>query len=277
LRDPESDAGRTFDELVEMNPLWQQMLGITHALCRITEYHTQDASQEPLFGYHFDLKPANILVEMSNNWVISDFGQATFREVNGTSSRVIGNAGTETYAPPEMADVDMKQSRKYDVWSLGCILLEVATFITQRHAGVQKLDEIRISKAEGSNSNGENDWYYHQDKGTQEYEVKPQISKWLKDLPKSEAIRTTNSTYFMEEIVSLAEKMLNVDVEKRITARDAYLTLRNILTRYRPRLINATDAETAIGEIDIDSNEIEVGKMELASIEYDFPLSAHPQ
>jgi ABC-type transporter lipoprotein component MlaA len=81
----------------------------------------------------------------------------------------------------------------------------------------------------------------------------------------------------MKEIVSLAEKMLNVDVEKRITARDAYLTLRDILTKYRPRLINATDAETAIGEIDIDSNEIEVGKTELASIEYDFPLSAHPQ
>jgi serine/threonine protein kinase len=242
------------------------MLGITHALYRITEYHAADQSQEPLFGYHFDLKPANILIEMSNNWVISDFGQATFKRVNGTSSRVVGHVGTEAYAPPEIGDLDMKQSRKYDVWSLGCILVEVATFIARRYAGVRKFDEIRVSKAEGSN--GEDDWFYQRVQGPQKYELKPQISKWVNDLPGSASIRAKNSRDFMNKVVSLAGKMLNVDAQERISARDAYLTLDALLKSYGPRTVNGIDIAAPAAGIDVDANEVEVGKLELASIKY---------
>ncbi|KAH7227153.1 kinase-like domain-containing protein, partial [Fusarium redolens] len=82
---------------------------------------------------HGDLKPENILRFLDadasglGRLVMSDLGSATFH-AEATRSRGRGTGagyGTIRYEPPEARTEKMKpRSRRYDVWSMGCIFLE---------------------------------------------------------------------------------------------------------------------------------------------------------
>lgn len=218
--------------LPELNPLWNQVSGITKALHRIINYDVSDPTSDGSFyGFHFDLKPENILIQDDNSFVISDFGQATFKKVGGTSSRVIGNGGTDAFAPPEIDNLNIKQSGKYDIWSLGCILVEIATFVALGRTGLRLLDEIRHTKL--SDSNKEDDRFFESVPGTEGFRMKPAISSWITGLPSSPQIRAGRSRQFMEEIVVLSQKMLTIDVEKRIPSSETTRLMKDILQKYQ--------------------------------------------
>jgi serine/threonine protein kinase len=97
-------------------------------------------------GYHHDIKPQNllhfkILADTVNPCPehgilqIADFGIGKFHSLqSGTGTKTV--RGTPTYAAPESkipsadsngknAEPELKLSRPYDVWSLGCVLMEV--------------------------------------------------------------------------------------------------------------------------------------------------------
>ena len=218
--------------LPELNPLWNQALGITKALHRIISFDVSDPTSDGSFyGFHFDLKPENILVQDDNSFVISDFGQATFKEVGGTSSRVIGNGGTDAFAPPEIDNLNTKQSGKYDIWSLGCILVEIATFVALGRKGLLELDKIRHTKQ--SDNNREDDRFFERVPGTEGFCMKSSISSWITNLPLSPQIPAGRSRQFMEEIVLLSQKMLTIDVEKRIPSSETTRLLKDILQKYQ--------------------------------------------
>ena len=101
-----------------------------------------------LFGYHFDLKPANILITAEGIFFIADFGQAYFRtSTDAITSKVDGEGRAETYAPPEIESADAKLNRKCDVWSLGCIFLEVIWYLVEGTLSVYKLAECRRTRS----------------------------------------------------------------------------------------------------------------------------------
>ncbi|KAK7417103.1 hypothetical protein QQZ08_011762 [Neonectria magnoliae] len=86
-------------------------------------------------GFHHDLKPANILLFMgasdtSATWKICDFGSDAVEYLASDSSEDVYNrkasTGDPVYSAPEYI-VDGKVFRPKDVWSLGCIFLEVFT------------------------------------------------------------------------------------------------------------------------------------------------------
>lgn len=218
--------------LPELNPLWNQISGVTKALHRIISYDVSDpASDGSFYGFHFDLKPENILVQDDNSFVISDFGQATFKKVGGTSSRVIGNGGTDAFAPPEIDNLNTKHSGKYDIWSLGCILVEIATFVAQGRSGLLLLDDIRHTKL--SDTNKEDDRFFESVPGTEGFRMKPAISSWIANLPSSPQVRPGRSQQFMQEIVVLSQKMLSIDVEKRIPSSETTRLMKHILQKYQ--------------------------------------------
>ncbi|KAF2234855.1 hypothetical protein EV356DRAFT_501121, partial [Viridothelium virens] len=130
------------------------MLALARALHKVLHFESPTSTREPsFFGYHLDLKPANILVEESDDLVLTDFGQATFKQVVGsTSSKVAGRGGTEAYAPPEIDDKEARQSRRYDIWSFGGILLEACGFAVGGCEGVLHLDQLRSKKHPDNNS-----------------------------------------------------------------------------------------------------------------------------
>ncbi|KAI1181649.1 HET-domain-containing protein [Nemania serpens] len=91
---------------------------------------------------HGDIKPQNILIfnstePNSTTLVIADVGIAKFHAIytrqrhNGTTTPF----GSRRYEPPEVEDKDVPQSRKYDMWSLGCVLLEFIIWLVSGAKG----------------------------------------------------------------------------------------------------------------------------------------------
>ncbi|KAM0437844.1 hypothetical protein ACHAPT_002209 [Fusarium lateritium] len=97
---------------------------------------------------HGDLKPENILVfkDAASTWLgtlkIADLGLAKRHEV-ATSRRVDPTGqkySTSRYEAPEVVTKPYEpRSRLYDVWSMGCIILEFAIWLLYGHAGLQNL------------------------------------------------------------------------------------------------------------------------------------------
>lgn len=91
--------------------------------------------EEKDFGRHGDIKPVNILWfrDERNRWhhgvlKITDFGLTAFHREHTTKVlKDLVPGMTLTYMAPEY-DMNKSISRPYDVWSLGCVYLEFATW-----------------------------------------------------------------------------------------------------------------------------------------------------
>ena len=231
LRNTENEPFTDADS-VPGHPLWRQGLYLAQALHKVLDGEDPGTTdQTARFGYHLDLKPANILVDDRETLIISDFGEARFKEIAGaTSSKVVGMGGTEAYAPPEIDDKRVIHNRKYDIWSFGCVLVEIATFIVKGPTGVLELDSLRLTEI--PHTNGTDDRFFrpksnHQGSG---YELKPEIKKWIQELPQ---VVRGRSRDFSSKIILLALKMLNVDVKHRITSKDVCIELSLILDQFQ--------------------------------------------
>ncbi|KAK4237320.1 kinase-like domain-containing protein, partial [Achaetomium macrosporum] len=114
--------------------------------------------QITLNGRHGDIKPSNILwFAATRTLKLTDFGLAEFHTIlsrAGQSSS--GLAVSPDYRPPEM-DVDGgKVSRPYDIWSMGCIYLELIAWLLEGYDLVQRFRAERtlgaINVANGQKS-----------------------------------------------------------------------------------------------------------------------------
>ena len=72
---------------------------------------------------HRDLKPRNIFIDESNNVKIGDFGLARIMGENSLYAQTC--VGTPFYMSPEQVSASF-YDEKSDIWSLGCILYELA-------------------------------------------------------------------------------------------------------------------------------------------------------
>jgi serine/threonine protein kinase len=92
---------------------------------------------------HGDLKPDNILWfkddEDMGELQIADLGLAAFHKDKNTNMRMrdaiqtMTPSGTQRYEPPETNEFrysKQPRSRAYDIWSMGCILLELLIWLT---------------------------------------------------------------------------------------------------------------------------------------------------
>ena len=116
---------------------------------------------------HMDLKPENILIGEDpsspiGKWMLSDFGVSLFvlsQEVSHaqckrtTASSYLNEPqrGRGTYQPPEIKHPEI-DGHKCDVWSFGCILLDVMSFALGRTKLFHKVRALRNS--------GGDDYFY---------------------------------------------------------------------------------------------------------------------
>ena len=74
---------------------------------------------------HFNLNPENILFDPeNNNFKITDFSLSQYITYD-LDKNILINGGTYSYMPIEGLLKTKKYSFSYDIWSLGCILLEL--------------------------------------------------------------------------------------------------------------------------------------------------------
>jgi hypothetical protein len=118
--------------------LWEQILNVIEGLERV---HNPGPHQDRLpdirgilIGGHFDIKPANILIDHNGQLVLADFGQAQIKAMShGGGTSFAGPGGTLSYQPPpeKSHDRDAQQHwhRTYDVWSMACVMLEIVHFV----------------------------------------------------------------------------------------------------------------------------------------------------
>nr|XP_005023526.3 mitogen-activated protein kinase 13 [Anas platyrhynchos] len=155
---------------------------------------------------HRDLKPGNLAVNEDCQLKILDFGLARHADAEMT-----GYVVTRWYRAPEVILNWMHYNQTVDIWSIGCIMAEMLTGKTL-FKGKDYLDQLtQILKVTGHP--GEDFVEKLEDKAAKSY---------IKSLPKMP--KKDLSVLFPKanpQAVDLLDKMLQLDVEKRLTATEA--------------------------------------------------------
>ncbi|XP_005994304.1 mitogen-activated protein kinase 12 [Latimeria chalumnae] len=155
---------------------------------------------------HRDLKPGNLAVNEDCELKILDFGLARHADTEMT-----GYVVTRWYRAPEVILNWMHYTQTVDIWSVGCIMAEMMTG-RPLFKGNDHLDQLmEIMKITGT--------------PTQDFVQKLQsqdAQNYIKSLPKVQ--KKDFESIFKHPnplAVSIMEKMLVLDAEKRITAAEA--------------------------------------------------------
>ncbi|KAF2964221.1 hypothetical protein GQX73_g9348 [Xylaria multiplex] len=211
------------------NQRWvsSQLLGLADALDEI--HNSRDPFGEP-FGRHGDIKPDNILwfestKEPQGIFVLSDLGLAELHDLPTTrrsSTRPIGF--TTTYRPPEIDIANVKLSRSLDIWSLGCVFLEMTCWLLGGFEDVQTLLSARTSGSVGIDSGAF--FSVRPSRNDEEYTftVKQEVTEHITLLH-----RRHNCTQFIHDILDLIQNdMLVINAANRIRSGELLYQLKRM-------------------------------------------------
>jgi len=186
---------------------------------RLTQSHVRSFSQQMCCGIEFchshrilhrDLKPQNLLISASMQLKIADFGLA--RAYSVPVPKYTHEVVTVWYRAPEILLGSVLYSLPVDIWSIGCIMGEMATG-RPLFAGDSEIDTIfRIFKKLGTPT--EDQW--------------PGLSNlqdWKPTFPKFKGLGWAKLRNTLEQVgpdgVNLLERLTHYDPKQRISARGA--------------------------------------------------------
>ncbi|KAH0421553.1 protein kinase domain-containing protein [Colletotrichum camelliae] len=136
------------DELVD-DELWALIMSIMRA---VGELHDEIKNKRiPCFA-HMDIKPQNILVRVrgdSRSFFLTDFGHAaerTMRDATPDYAPPPEGDGESRVPPRDATTRERKSPTAYDVWSMGCLLLQILVFI---NGGSKRIEEFNSSRKAG--------------------------------------------------------------------------------------------------------------------------------
>ena len=263
--------------------IFGRTIGLTGALAFLhDELRVDDSLSEQLHCYHLDLKPQNILVfereerhgrDGNDIWKISDFGISKIKHIKrrgsdeqvGDSVSFLDNifrpqkrdkepsTGVSnsryggTYAAPEARVETDKVTRKSDIWSLGCVLSLVLTFLDNRSRGIKDFEEARLQDRD-------NDRFFESTVPLVGTEVKDElhssVSTWL-DTLKDRAYKRSGFEGKIVEKTSkyLQDSMIVIDQDKRDSAKDVEEKLMRIQSLFeKPAETDSRSAEAPSAE-----------------------------
>ncbi|KAH8788977.1 kinase-like domain-containing protein [Diaporthe sp. PMI_573] len=228
----------------------QQCLGLAEALMIIhecppdsdltTNDETNGLALQRTNGRHGDIKPENILWfqphecnddrnKDQGKLVISDFGLTEFhRDETGLVSPM-NIAMSPTYSAPEY-EVSETISQSFDIWSMGCVLLE---FFVWYMKGFQAFDQFSRDRAAEDNTVPiRRDNYFKVVRNAQvndgrvskEAVLKKAVASQFESLRQHPEI----SEFIVDALDFIEEKMLRMGPEKRSTSKEVVERFREI-------------------------------------------------
>ncbi|KAF4456655.1 GTP-binding protein YchF [Fusarium austroafricanum] len=207
-----------------------QIRGLTGALDTIhnpTHLH-QNATKK--YGRHGDIKCDNILcfkksgIEAEKILVISDFGLSAFNSDKSRSNIPNGKVPpVPGYRPPECDIEGGTISRAFDIWTLGCLFLELITWFL---GGYKYIEEFNDKRTTVFITGSKNDIFFALKRGQKEgsyvAQVKPEVSNWILKLrchpDCSEFLHDCLDIIEQEMLVVLSEDSLRSPSGKLLTS-----------------------------------------------------------
>ena len=173
---------------------------------------------------------------------LADFGSGRVHTLRSGSVNTRSPNGTLTYEPPE-AFYEGATSRPYDIWSLGCVVLELLLWAVLGYDSVQKFAEARAGRNyPGLPLNVLKDdafWEMKADGLISKYVpiLRHMVVDRLQQL-KEKVLKQEGQPF--KEVVELMPRMLDPCRETRITALDLWDTLDRI---YQQRKVDLSDID----------------------------------
>lgn len=265
-------------KLQQKKAILGQTSGIAGALAYLHDELYITSTGEQLRCYHLDLKPQNILVFDSKDgdvWKISDFGISQIKRVpadqahledykhpvsfldiifrRGGSPDTDPSSGVDnsryggTYAAPEARVAADKVTRTSDVWSLGCVLTLVLTFLDDGSDSIRKFESARLKDRD-------NDRFFETASSdpvvASESALHSSVTDWLDLLVKNATARHELEGKVVTEATALLRtNMLLIDPKERYSAKDVEIELRRIQATF-------PDFTDATGEISGGNNNL---------------------
>jgi serine/threonine protein kinase len=176
-------------------------------------------------GCHHDLAPRNILVH-GNKFMLCDFGLSRFKDFEASSSTSFKHANS-LYTAPECQnlDGDMQSHRitaSSDIWSFGCLLADILTYMVHGKDGVDRFKESRYHVVEGFESAR---FHHGPDQPS------PAVVEWLEELGKLCAET-------LEPFVDLIRRMLSVNPAMRPNATQVHREMQSCSISAQIKSIN---------------------------------------
>ena len=244
--------------------LWflEQLHGLASALKMIHDLTNEDDQAEPSSpmlqppspvlpgerraGWHHDLKPENILFFWHTDpprgiLRISDWGSGKVNTYRSGSINTPSPTGTPTYEAPEVL-VEGRTSRPYDVWSLGCVFLELLVWALVDYEAVEKLKKERFGRRDLGSANSREDDAFWQNTAAQGIVLRRAVLERISYL--EDRIQRLQRLKPFKAVVDLIKTMFNVNRETRIEALDVEDTLSRICRRTRIEFEDSDSADT---------------------------------
>jgi serine/threonine protein kinase len=224
-----------YDVFIDDNSLWLELLGMTSALASLHcfRYTQADGLILEKTGYHHDLKPDNILI-ISGTLSLADFGLACLKATSEDSATE-NKHGTATYGAPELQSRDprLKFSRALDIWSWGCIILEVLTFMLLGSRGVHDFRHYRRTEL-GMRI----DYYFHD-----MVDLKLEVKEWIDVLRETALGQNYHHKDLLNGVLAISQTMLASDPRSRPPAS---AILQEFQALYRRQGILQNDTEACV-------------------------------
>ena len=198
------------------NEVFQALYELASAIEAVHNYFSNTFNIRKI-GCHYDLKPDNILYR-PGKLILSDFGLSRLSDEDEGSKSLYRNGGAEYWAPEcHSVDEDFKKlhvGRSSDMWSFGCILSEMLTYLQKGSTGV----EIFSSKREVTLGGYLECKLFH--KGAKPSEA---VNQWLETLRSWPTITSSQKS-----ILVVVNDLLQHEPDARSRAQDITLSLFHI-------------------------------------------------
>ncbi|KAF5614656.1 serine threonine kinase [Fusarium tjaetaba] len=141
-------SDRQADLFASSETMLVELAALSSAIEHVHDFSKENLDLE-LIGCHHDLRPRNILVSGSK-LILADFGLSTLKPSSQNSETPFKHNGDD-YLAPECEDWDNsfvpgKVHRSADIWSFGCIMAEIVTYLVSGREGVEEFRQKRKHK-----------------------------------------------------------------------------------------------------------------------------------